>query len=306
MDYYNWGVSWLSLCRTKRFTPMQENTSGTPLLDWITRYPDTTKKNWLLAKIQEVTASRSARELYISFSLCSTRLDKNLVDFSTVEEDQLVAFFRARKATEVEVGRIALLISSLESDPDFYGEKVQKLLQIADSQELVTILKYLVVLPNPVAFCNAAVDALRTNIADVFDAITLNNPYPGQYFNEQQWNQMYLKAAFMQRDLSKILDVERRANRELARIISDYAHERWAASRDIDPEIWRPVSNFLEGVLVRDIKRLFDSTNPLENRAAALVCYHADSDSATTLLKAHPALKRKLENKSLTWQTIKK
>ena len=108
----------------------------------------------------------------------------------------------------------------------------------------------------------------------------------------------------MQRDLNQIQGIERRANKELARIISDYAHERWAASRDIDPNIWRPVASFLEGPLIQDIKRLFESPNPKENQVAALVCYHATDDIGKALLTAYPALQSQLEKQQLTWETI--
>src|SRR5690606_4422676 len=132
---------------------------------------------------------------------------------------------------------------------------------------------------------HVAVDTLITNITPVFDAISLNNPYPALYFDDKQWNQMYLKAAFMQRDLSAIVDIEKRANKELARIISDFAHERWAASRDITPYFWKPVGRFLDDILMDDMKKLFKSTNEKEQMAAALSCAVSDNNNAKALLK---------------------
>jgi hypothetical protein len=116
---------------------------------------------------------------------------------------------------------------------------------------------------------------------------------------------MYLKAAFMQRDLSRIQDVDRRANTDLARIISDYAHERWAASRDVDPVFWRPVSNFIEGNLVNDIQRLIHSDNPQENRAAALCCVQSENEVAKKLLQSHPELAEQANKGNFTWYNLK-
>ena len=116
---------------------------------------------------------------------------------------------------------------------------------------------------------------------------------------------MYLKAAFMERDLSRILNVEKRANKELARIISDYAHEKWAASRKIDPEIWRPVTNFLNEILLKDMNQLFNSDNTLENRAAALCCFHSKNPLAIIKLNEHPNLKTKIKTGQLTWRNFK-
>ena len=152
---------------------------------------------------------------------------------------------------------------------------------------------------------NLLVRNFNNNISTIFDAITLNNPYPSKYFNEQQWNQMYLKAAFMQRDLTEILDVDIRANKDLTRIISDYAHERWAASREIDPKFWRPVFNYIEGDLVNDIERLFKSENLNENRAAALSCYHSNKTEAKLLLEKYPDLLKEVSNNEFTWKDLK-
>lgn len=284
---------------------MHSNTSGEELLEIIRYYFETTKKEWLFEKIKRITTSKSARELFISFSLCGTKLGDQKIQWNNRENSSMTLFFSEREAKEMEVGRIALLTAAIESDSVFFVPKVQQLLQIADNKELVTILKYLIMLPQSEKFKSAAVEALRTNVADVFDAIALANPYPSRYFNEQQWNQMYLKAAFMQRDLGHIVGIEQRANKALARIISDYAHERWAASREIDPEIWRPVASFLEGPLVNDIKRLFNSENTAENRAAALVCFHATSTTGAALLEEYPQHRLEVEQQQITWQTIK-
>lgn len=278
--------------------------SGEALLDLLKQYFETTEKDWLLGKIDRVTNLKSARELFISFSLSGSKLQDRQIQWDTEDNSSLAQFFSDRGATALELGRMTLLTLAIESDSAFFVPKVQQLLQIADSKELITILKYLMILPESEKFKNAAVEALRTNIADVFDAIALDNPYPAEYFNEQQWNQMYLKAAFMQRDLGRILGIELRANKELARIISDYAHERWAASRDIDPKIWRPVSNFVEGAVLKDIKRLFESPNPSENKAAALVCYHSALAETKALLNKYPQQMLQLEQQILTWKTI--
>lgn len=270
----------------------------------VKQYFETADEEWLLDKITRVVREKSSRELFMSFSLSGSKLKDKERQWNLESNEVIPQFLVERGATELEVGRITLLAMAIASDSKFFVSKVQQLLQITDSKELVTILKYLVLLPESEKFKNAAVEALRTNISDVFDAIALNNPYPADYFNEQQWNQMYLKAAFMQRDLSKISGTDSRANKELARIISDYAHERWAASREIDPKIWRPVSNFLEGALLDDVKRLFESDNPSENGAAALVCHHSALEEAKTLLQEYPQHKLALEQQRLTWNTI--
>ena len=55
---------------------------------------------------------------------------------------------------------------------------------------------------------------------------------------------MVLKALFVETTLAPIVGLDERANPELARILRDYAHERWAAGRPVSPELWRCVGPF--------------------------------------------------------------
>ncbi|MBC31393.1 MAG: hypothetical protein CMH48_11170 [Muricauda sp.] len=285
---------------------MQYTASGRLLSELAELHLDTDTKNWFSQKIKAITEKKSARELYLTYSLCSSKFkDRGAFDASKCNDKKLADFLLERNTGLVETGRLALLINALEADAGHFADKIVRLVQMADSKELETFLKYLVLLPQPERFSFIAVDSLRTNIATVFDAIALNNPYPTLHFNDQQWNQMYLKAVFIGSDLSKMQGVDQRANADLARIISDYAHERWAASRAIDPLIWRPTTNYLEGNLLKDMERLLASDDAAENRAAALCCHHSGNDRAKALLSDHQDLVGQIESGDLTWSNIK-
>ena len=171
--------------------------------------------------------------------------------------------------------------------------------------ELVALYSSLPLLPHPAELIMRCAEGLRTNIVSVFDAITLQNPYPFDYLDEHAWNQMFLKAAFLDRPLYMITGVDKRANEDLARIISDYAHERWAASRVISPEIWRPVTDYVNDILLKDLSHLFADKDPLNHAAAALVCHHSDHKEAKKLLEAHPNSKKVLEN-GMDWTELGK
>lgn len=221
------------------------------------------------------------------------------------ESTELRSYLSSQNADTLQLSRIYLLSGVLEKDFDFFVKKVAKIIQVADQAELTTFLKYLILLPSPESFVLTAVESLRTNITPVFEAISMNNPYPSKYFNDQQWNQMYLKAAFMQLNLEHIIGVEERANKELARIISDYAHERWAASRNVDPMIWRPVSGFMNDDLLEDMRQLLASEDIYDNYAGALCCYYSDDPYAKQLLSGHPKLAQEIEEQKLYWNRIK-
>jgi len=259
--------------------------------------------HWLTSAVAQISKAKSRKDLYISYSLCTSKIDdKPITDFGS-QDFEWKDYLEIQKASTLEISRIFILSSVLEAGEDFL-KPVQQLIQVADKTELETFLKYLVLLPEPKNFKFAAVEALRTNIATVFNAISQYNPYPSQYFTTAEWNQMYLKAAFMQQDLKKISEINKMANKDLTRIISDYAHERWAASRAIDPMFWRPVSNFVEGELVDDIARLFKSDNEREQKAATLVCFHSNADEAKKLLKTYDTHLQQVEKGDITWKNL--
>ena len=260
---------------------------------------------WLKDKIEKMVGHKSSKDLFMTYSLLNVKFTASKpISFDDLGNDNS-RYFNAHKANILQVARIYLLSEVLSQDIEFYTPKVANIIQVADTGELETFLKYLVLLPNPEAYKQTAVEALRTNIAIIFDAISLNNPYPAKYFNDQQWNQMYLKAAFMERDLSEIESVDERANEDLTRIISDYAHERWAASRKIDPMFWRPVSKFLNEELLNDMNVLLESEDVIENKSGALCCYYSENDKAMALLNNKPELKHKVADGQISWNTIK-
>jgi len=261
--------------------------------------------SWLESKIEKLAGDKSSKDLFMTYSLLNVRFDAAKPISFKQSDSESASYFCAHKANILQVSRIFLLSEVLNHNKEYYTPKVANIIQVADTSELETFLKYLILLPNPEAYKETAVEALRTNIATIFDAISLNNPYPAKYFNDQQWNQMFLKAAFMERDLSQIDSVDERANADLARIISDYAHERWAAGRKIDPLFWRPVSKFLNEELLNDMKTLLNSDHLLENYSGTLCCYHSENDKALALLNSKPELKHKIVDGQITWNTIK-
>ena len=260
---------------------------------------------WLFSKLDQIVDAESTKDLYLAYSLIPSKIGE--VDSLSIEiaDQELKEYLQTKEATVRQLARIFLLVRVLEEKPEFFKPKVANIIQVADTGELETFLKFLILLPEPEYYRFQAVEALRTNIGTVFNAVAMHNPYPALYFNDQQWNQMYLKAAFMQQDLMGILSVDKRANRDLVRIISDYAHERWAASREIDPYFWRPVSQFLDERLLSDMERLFQSNNILERRSAALCCHASPFPGAKALLDKYPDLKRSIDTGKLRWESLK-
>ncbi|WP_051907816.1 EboA domain-containing protein [Flavimarina sp. Hel_I_48] len=259
-------------------------------------------QGWLEEKIDQIITEESVRAFFLTYTLLAEKVSAAPV--SITGETEMELYLKNQKVNALEIARIYFLNKILSAKQEVFVPQVSKIIQIADTSELETFLKYLILLPNPESFKMVAVDALRTNIASVFDALALHNPYPAKYFEDKQWNQMFLKAAFMQRPLEKIVSVDERANADLTRIISDYAHERWAAGRDIDPYFWRPVSGFMNEVLLADMQRLFMNENPAVQKAAALCCHYSQNEEAKKLLANSPELYQLVENNTLNWNTL--
>lgn len=262
---------------------------------------------WLKKRHQEIKEKSQDRTFYLTFSAVPRYLGKEPIHFSSQDlekADELRKGFNPSAWTVDRTARIWLLFDLPHEDADTFVQKIEMLFDTADMGELVALYSSLPLLPYPKRFVKRAAEGVRTNMTDVFDAIALDNPYPADYLDQGAWNQMVLKAAFMDRPIHRIYGLEQRANPELAQIISDYAHERWAAGRVVSPEFWRPVGPFVDAGILQDIRRLFQSENPLQRAAAALVCRDSLSEEAQGLLDQHPALKDKIERGVISWEQL--
>ncbi|MBF0394686.1 MAG: EboA domain-containing protein, partial [Alphaproteobacteria bacterium] len=115
--------------------------------------------------------------------------------------------------------------------------EVPPLFRTGDTAERVAILKCLALLPDPAAHVGLAVEALRSHVQDVFEALACDNSYPAAWLPEANFNQMVLKALFTGAPLSRVRGLSDRLNPTLVRMCVDYAAERRAAGRVVPPDI---------------------------------------------------------------------
>jgi hypothetical protein len=106
-----------------------------------------------------------------------------------------------------------------------------------DAREQQSWLRAIALWPEAAAFLPHAIDACRTNIVPVFEALACENPYPADHFPDRNFNQVVLKAMFNGIALSRIVGLQRRLNAELTRMARDYAAERTAAGRTVPADI---------------------------------------------------------------------
>jgi hypothetical protein len=106
-------------------------------------------------------------------------------------------------------------------------------------RERIAVLRALPLLPVHEDFVALAVDACRTSVQPVFEAIAAENPLPAARFPEPSFNQMVLKAVFTGLALGRIIGLDARRTPELARMAGDYASERRAAGRPVPADLAR-------------------------------------------------------------------
>jgi len=137
-----------------------------------------------------------------------------------------------------EVGRGALILTAILFLPDKEHENLLfELYYKGDNREKQAVLKILVFLPRPERFKQLAVDSCRNHVQTVFESLACQNPFPALYFDDNQFNQLVLKALFTGAPLNGIVGWKERNNRELVRMAKDYADERKAAGRQASFDI---------------------------------------------------------------------
>lgn len=264
---------------------------------------------WLGEKIQKVSEADSPKELFLAFSAAPRFTGRGLLHPEKAELEKAEALrpgFDPSNWTLAQTARTLLLLATPSRDEGTFLTKTDQLFSTAEMGELVALYASLPLLPYPEAFRLRAAEGVRTNMGTVFDAIALDNPYPADYLEEGAWNQMVLKTVFTGKPLYRIYGLEKCSNPTLARILSDYAHERWAANRLVTPELWRLVGPYINESLLGDIKKLFSHPDPLQQEAAALACSQGSFVKAKELLEARPSLKKRIETGELSWDYIGK
>lgn len=257
---------------------------------------------WLLEKSRADLASFNT-----AFVTIPRKTGKNPVQLTQAQQQQLHEWapgFSVNHWLTDRLARVWLLLTVDSSDKAKYIKQIENLFPAAEVNELVALYSALPVLAFPEAWAARCAEGIRSNIGDVLEAIMCRNPYPAGYLSEPAWNQLVLKAFFTEKPVEQIVGLDKRVNKELAYTLSDYAHERWAAHRTVNPQIWRCVGRLIDAHLLPDIQKIAASENVLEKEAAALACSDSSYAPAKALLDTIPDLKSAIQSGDLTWDVL--
>ena len=262
---------------------------------------------WFDGQMDKLREAYSERTLHITIGLIPRRLGKQ--DLALNEDERAAAQvtrtgWDPRNWSVADAARTLVLLETNSVSNQPFVSRFVDLCRTADVAELIGLYRALPVYPDAQDLEPQAGEGLRSNMRTVFEAVAHHNPYPREIFTQDRWNQMVLKALFVDSLLDPIVGLDERANPELARIMCDYAHERWAASRDISPEVWRCVGPMAEGEIYGDPAKAATSANPTEAKAALLSLVGDQSNEAQTIRDSRPDVAAAAGNDEYTWQDI--
>ena len=252
---------------------MSETSTPRELLHrWLGRQLPEAASAWLGAQLDGLTGEVGDRDLYLALGLVPRKLGKADLDLSAAD---LAAAGRARPGWDPrgwsvdQAARILILLHAGGTGAVF-AQRLTQLCRTADVAEAIAFYRGLPLYPDPERLEAQAAEGTRTNMRAVFEAVAHRSPYPKEQFAENRWNHMVLKALFVGSALHPIQGLEERANPTLARMLCDYAHERWAAGRPVSPELWRCVGPHADAEGLGDLQRVLATGGAIERKAAAL------------------------------------
>ncbi|MDF2780572.1 MAG: hypothetical protein K0S96_376 [Geminicoccaceae bacterium] len=286
---------------------MSETSTPRELLQrWLDRQLPGPAGAWLREQLGVLGGEVRDRDLYLALGLVPRRLGKadlELSDADLRDAAQARAGWEPRGWSVDQAARVLILLHAGGTGERFVARFVQ-LCRTADVAEAIAFYRGLPLYPDPQRLEPQAAEGTRTNMRAVFEAVAHRDPYPNEQFAENRWNHMVLKALFVGSALHPIQGLDARANPTLARMLCDYAHERWAAGRPVSPELWRCVGPHADAEALGDLQRVLATGGTSERKAAALALAACADPRASALLGQAPDLAAAVAQGALTWDNL--
>lgn len=290
---------------------MDVNTSDVTNGDVIGRalksHLDASSWQWLSAQVESLAADPSPGAVARLFTSLPRQLKSNdilsTISLSERWEGPGGLSLLAQEWTIVRLARVWLLMYLPKLDEADYVQLIERLFKYGDMEELVALYSALPVYHYPEAWKYHCTEGIRSNIASVRHAVMVNNPYPARFLDEEAWNQLMLKAFFTDEDIPNIVGLKQRNNPRLAQALTDYAYERHAAQREINPMLWIFVGPFMDERAFDLMERIMKGSHlPIEKQAIAYAFKHSDSVRAQQYLKEHDVPDSLLESRGTPWE----
>jgi hypothetical protein len=264
---------------------------------WISRSVTESAASWFREAVDRIRRERRGDSLAAMIGLAPRRLGKADLALTPDDKARATALRSGLDPSEWSIdqaARIAFMAASYAQDDTAFAASFDSFCATAGLGELIALCRGLPVYPAAALLESRAREAVRSGMRPVFEAVAHRNPYPVEYFAEDAWNQMVVKAFFIGSHLWPIQGLDRRANSHLARMLVDLAQERWAAGRPVSGEIWRCVAPHADSQGVAALVRAFETGDEKERLAVALALHRSRADRIVAAFE-HRYLRRQLE-----------
>lgn len=196
---------------------------------------------WLEQRVDTIRSNSNPQALVTAFAQVSRKVNVFIIDDELPENP---VNLQIKGWDSVCLVRVFLLMQVASDDRDSYKQQIGNLFRYADMDESVALYVALPVLAYPEEWVHQCTEGLRNNISYVHDAIMQNNPWPARYLPEAAWNQLVLKAFFNEKDMSRVIGLQQRNNRELVLALADWRAERTAAGRPVPQRVDELIASF--------------------------------------------------------------
>jgi hypothetical protein len=237
------------------------------------------EKIWLSDKIKIIQKTDTEKKFPYLFSFVSRFISSNALSWTENELNRLEYIYPGFLRNSWNNQDLARVIFMMTLSVTTNKSRIVSLFEIAEIQEQIALYKGLYLLRNAVSFKECYEEGIRTNIVSVFEAIVIGNPFAKAFLSEGAWNQLILKTLFLDRKLFKIQFVDEGINKNLANMLQDFVKERWAAGRNVSPEIWRMIYGYLRD----DVKELINKREFVGLEGKAIACVVTLNKSLNTV-----------------------
>lgn len=170
----------------------------------------------------------------------------------------------------LEVARASFILSRTDLLDPAFANTYNQWFSYADEGELCAYYRAISLIPEPQRLVWRAAEGCRTNMKTVFMSIACDSPFAQAYFDNTAWNQLVVKALFIEVPLSRIYGIDRRLSNELTTMVLDYMDERRSAGRSIPVDAWLCLGTTTDPRFDNAVNIAMQST-ALTQQAAAIV-----------------------------------
>ena len=226
---------------------------------------------WLGEQLGKLGGEVRDRDLYLALGLVPSKLGKADLDLSAADLEaaaQARAGWDPRGWSIDQAARILILLHAGGTGAVF-AQRFTQLCRTADVAEAIAFYRGLPLYPDP-SGSRPRRRRARAPTCGRCSKRSRTAPLSQGAVRREPLESHGAEGAVRRQHTAPDPGLDERANPTLARMLCDYAHERWAAGRPVSPELWRCVGPHADAEALGDLQRVLATGGAIERKAAAL------------------------------------